>query len=1317
MVITLFSNYAQAQISGIVFFDGNNDGVKQAAEAPFTHATVTAFDALGNSFSATSNASGNYTIAGIVSGTPYRVELSMPAGYNDAAFGSSAGTSVQFADGSDVVDFGINLPDKCDPDKKIRVVTGLGIWHDDHSVKSWDFLDDREDIDNMGSDGSETTHTDDILASQIGVPFGVAAQRKTRIMYMSTISATFTDRFPAAPDGGDAIYAASYAGGANNTYVGRKLLTNMSDYGISTAALNPVANEMGEYGLGGVAISDDGGSLYVVNMGKGNIAKFDISAVTYATIPSGGYNNLTVTEISLPGTNCSNGIFRPSAIEYHAGALYIVGICDASISGSSSSDLRLRGFKMDVVTNALTQVLDYDLSTFTGGGLRAPGWPQKKWSTTWLGTENAGSSGEIQPIVPSIAFDDNGALIIGVTNRQVFVNGKSNREPGYMLRTWREANGSFTVENAGVSGPYTSTAKGSSTNPDGTPGYYDGSDDPSTAGPGNDWFFEVGRTSVHPYLYAGGTMVVPGTNMVVGGFTNPGEPINQAGGRYLDYTTGVAIYGTSVMGVKATVMSDVEVVCKTPPIELGNRVWLDTDKDGVQDPGENGIAGITVELYQGNTLIATATTDNNGLYIFSSDNQTSTASFKYGLTINQLTPYTIRIPNIIGGSQQSNLSGFALTTPNTSGTSNDENDKTDSDGISSGNNADVSFSTGTYGKNSHVFDFGFYCNLTASAGGTPVSCHGGNNGTATATPTGNNGAVTYLWSNGATTQTISGLSAGTYTVTITDAVNCTAIASYTVTEPPVMDVTCTSTDVTTNGGSDGTASVTASGGTPPYTYLWNTGATTSSISGLVAGTYSVTVTDAKGCTAECSTTVNEPGCNLSASADGTPVSCNDGSDGTATATPTGNNGAVTYLWSNGATTQSISGLSAGTYTVTITDAVNCTAIASYTVTEPPVMDVTCSSTDVTTNGGSDGTASVTASGGTPPYTYLWNTGATTSSISGLTAGTYTVTVTDAKGCTAECSTTVNEPAPCELTDAGKTNETCNDNNTAANLSDDYITFSLNPTGTQLGTGYTVSVSGGFTISPTSGTYGSATAFQLNAGSANGSVITVTITDNNDAACTITTTVQKSNCSAGEPDLSLTKEVDDCEGEIGQNTIFTLTLENTGTADATGVVITDVLPAGLTYISHTPNNITYNQVSGEFNVGTVAVGQTVTIQITVQPTAPGYYCNTANITATSGDSSVDNDEGRACFMVPIELCPGDSYTITLDAGLTNIQWYKDGILIPGATEASLTITEPGVYSYTADNANCPQTGCCPVVFILGNCCPAPRCVAVGVIKLN
>ncbi|MBK8470746.1 MAG: SprB repeat-containing protein [Sphingobacteriales bacterium] len=279
---------------------------------------------------------------------------------------------------------------------------------------------------------------------------------------------------------------------------------------------------------------------------------------------------------------------------------------------------------------------------------------------------------------------------------------------------------------------------------------------------------------------------------------------------------------------------------------------------------------------------------------------------------------------------------------------------------------------------------------------------------------------------GATTQNVNSL-AGTYSVTITETPTCTAVASYTVTEPSAaLDATCSKTDVTTNGGADGTASVSASGGTSPYTYLWNTGATTQSISGLTAGTYSVTVTDANGCTDECTTTVQEPGCNLTASASGTNVLCNGGADGTASATASGNTGAVTYLWSNGATTASISSLAVGTYSVTITETPTCTAVASYTVTEPSAaLDATCSKTDVTTNGGADGTASVSASGGTSPYTYLWNTGATTSSISGLVAGTYSVTVTDANGCTDECTTTVQEPG-CSLTaSASGTNVLCN----------------------------------------------------------------------------------------------------------------------------------------------------------------------------------------------------------------------------------------------------------------------------------------------------
>ncbi|MBY8964044.1 T9SS type A sorting domain-containing protein, partial [Flavobacterium sp. D11R37] len=260
--------------------------------------------------------------------------------------------------------------------------------------------------------------------------------------------------------------------------------------------------------------------------------------------------------------------------------------------------------------------------------------------------------------------------------------------------------------------------------------------------------------------------------------------------------------------------------------------------------------------------------------------------------------------------------------------------------------------------------------LSAAGVATNVSCNGGSNGTVDLTVTGGTGTYTYLWSNNATTEDLTGLMAGTYDVTVTDANGCTATASVTVTEPTVLSASATATNVSCNGGNNGTANLTVTGGTGTYTYLWSNNATTEDLTGLAAGTYSVTVTDANGCTATASVTITEPTV-LSASATATNVSCNGGNNGTADLTVTGGTGTYTYLWSNGATTQDLTGLMAGTYSVTVTDANGCTATASVTVTQPTAISATATATNVSCNGGTNGTATVTATGGTGAYTYSW----------------------------------------------------------------------------------------------------------------------------------------------------------------------------------------------------------------------------------------------------------------------------------------------------------------------------------------------------------
>ena len=312
--------------------------------------------------------------------------------------------------------------------------------------------------------------------------------------------------------------------------------------------------------------------------------------------------------------------------------------------------------------------------------------------------------------------------------------------------------------------------------------------------------------------------------------------------------------------------------------------------------------------------------------------------------------------------------------------------------------------------------------LTVSCAPTPVTCDDdsgpSNDGAVNLTVTSAGaGDLTYAWSNGATTEDISGLAAGTYTVTVTDANGCTASCSATVEAAIPLQVLCAATPVSCDDdagpSNDGTVALTVtSPGAGGLVYAWSNGATTEDISGLAAGTYTVTVTDANGCTVSCSATV-DPASKLTCDAtEVSPVSCHGGADGVATVTPTGNVGLTTYQWSDPSsqTTQTATGLAAGSYTVLVTDSKGCTTACSVVVTEPPLLECSTSKTDVSCNGGDDGSATVAAVGGVAPYDFSWSDGQTGATASGLAADTYTVTVIDANGCTTTCTVEIEEPA-------------------------------------------------------------------------------------------------------------------------------------------------------------------------------------------------------------------------------------------------------------------------------------------------------------------
>ncbi len=288
-----------------------------------------------------------------------------------------------------------------------------------------------------------------------------------------------------------------------------------------------------------------------------------------------------------------------------------------------------------------------------------------------------------------------------------------------------------------------------------------------------------------------------------------------------------------------------------------------------------------------------------------------------------------------------------------------------------------------------------------------ILCNGSGSGTATATVSNGSTPYTYLWSNGQSTSTATGLSIGNYTITVNDASSCIRTGTVSITQPAILTASMTFTTTACNVN-DGIAKVTAGGGVAPYTFLWSNGQTTSVAVALGNGSYTATVTDANGCTKTVTVTVTlNPSPTISSST--TQTACN-ANTGTATATPSGGTSPYTFLWSGGQSTSTATGFGAGNYTVTVTDFYGCANTGTVNVTFNTAMSSSFIKTNVNCFGGNNGSATVNISNGVLPYIYVWSNGQTTQTATGLTAATYTVTATDSLGCSISLAITITQPA-------------------------------------------------------------------------------------------------------------------------------------------------------------------------------------------------------------------------------------------------------------------------------------------------------------------
>lgn len=578
--------------------------------------------------------------------------------------------------------------------------------------------------------------------------------------------------------------------------------------------------------------------------------------------------------------------------------------------------------------------------------------------------------------------------------------------------------------------------------------------------------------------------------------------------------------------------------------------------------------------------------------------------------------------------------------------------------------------------------------FTSTTTVTDLICNGEPTGAISLSVSGATPPVTYLWDNGATTPSVSGLLAGPHTVTITSGNGCSEVKTINIDQPPAIDINFTTTPAQCNGADNGTAMATISGGTSAngvYQMLWdvpppNTG---NSIANLASGWYKFAVRDDNQCVVVDSVFVFQPGpliiqANASSTSNynGAEISCYGASDGEITVTATGGTLPYSYTWSanaNGQTSAVITGLDVGVYSVTLFDANGCNVGVSDTITEPDSIDIIdiFQTQLIDCSGGANGALEVVTTGGTPGYSYNWSANANGQTVvdpSNLGPGTYYVTVADLNGCSADTSISIIEPDPLAGTlsifsDFNGFAISCNQGNDGSLLMD--VTGGTPPYGFQwTAPGQTNPFAPGLTA----GTY------TVTVTDSNGCIITATETLNEPPPVSISTTIT-SNYNGF--DVS-------CYGAFD------------GTAEAT--------PAG----GVPPYSYDWNDPKNQSTAIATDLGANITYVITAAdlnecPMVDSVVLNQPDsISATIDVTSDHNGEDISCFGLSdgsaiIEPLGGTgNYTYAWDAA-ANYQTVDEAINL-GAGTYSVVVMDDNGCTFTSDIELTEPTAIAPTTTI-------------------